>query len=359
MINEARLLATFTELVEVDNPSGQEAAMARRVMGLLQAEGLTPVQDAKGNIITVVPGAGAPLLLSAHLDSVAPATGKRAVVRDGVVYSAGDTVLGADDLAGLAAILEAVRAVRSNGAQHRAAELVFTVEEEVGLKGARGLDWSKITAKEGVALDLNGDVGGICVSAPAQDTLRVTVIGKAAHAGVAPENGINAILVAAEAITHMPLGRIDRETTANIGTIKGGLAKNIVPDRVELLGEARSRDEAKLQAQTAAMQRAFQEAAAKYGAQVEIVVTREYGALQMAHDAPIVQLCQQAAKRAGLTPKLIETGGGSDVNIYNMHGISAVNLSVGYREIHSTKEHIAVEDLVKAARLIEALLVVA
>lgn len=356
MIDQQRLIDTFVALVEVDNPSGQETEMARFVMDLLRREDLVPEQDAKGNVITRVPGQGEPLLLSAHLDSVAPATGKRAIIDNGIIRSGGDTVLGSDDLAGIAAIIEAVRSVRSNGGGHRAAELVFSVEEEVGLKGIKALDWSKITAKQGVALDLNGEVGGICVASPGHDMLEVTIFGKAAHAGVAPEQGISAILVAAEAITAMPLGRIDEETTANVGTIQGGAARNIVPERVDLLCEARSRDNNKLRAQTDAMRTAFEAAAARHGARAEVVVTHQYDASLFPPDAPIVRLCQEAATKAGLTPKLVETGGGSDVSVLNMHGIEAVNLSVGYREIHSTAEHIAVADLEKAARLVEALL---
>jgi len=356
MINSDRLLENFVTLVQIDNPSGQEQAMAQAVMGILRERGLDPQQDAKGNVITRVPGEGPPLLLSAHLDSVAPAIGKQAVVADGIVRSAGDTVLGSDDLAGVAAILEAVYATLEANTSHRAAEIVFSVEEEVGLNGARALDFSLLTAKQGVALDLNGDVGGICISAPAHEQLTVTITGKAAHAGVAPETGISAIVVAADAISHMPLGRIDGETTANIGTIQGGAARNIVPEHVVMVGEARSRDEAKLDQQIATMRRAFEEAAARHGAEVKFESFRAYGRQKIAPDARIVQLCQAAAQRIGIVPRLVETGGGSDVNVFNMHGIEAVNLSIGYQEIHSTNEHIAIADLEKASRLVYALL---
>jgi tripeptide aminopeptidase len=356
MINTDRLLDTFLTLVRVDNPSGQEQAMAQTVIGMMRERGLQPEQDAKGNIIARVPGQGEPLLLSAHLDSVAPAVGKRPIVDGAVVRSSGDTVLGADDLAGVAAILEGVQARMEGNGQHRAAEIVFSVEEEVGLQGARALDFSKVTAKQGVALDLNGDVGGICVAAPAHDQIMVTITGKAAHAGVAPETGVSAIVVAADAISRMPLGRIDAETTANIGTITGGAARNIVPEQVQMVGEARSRDEAKLDRQTAAMREAFEVAAQLHGAQVTFEALRAYGAQKIAPDSPIVQLCQAAVRRIGLEPYLIETGGGSDVNIFSMHGIHAVNLSVGYKEIHSTNEHIAIADLEKCARLVFALL---
>lgn len=356
MINNERLLDTFLALVRVDNPSGQEQQIAATVMALLRERGFEPVQDARGNVVCRMPGQGDPLLLSAHLDSVAPAQGKRPVVDGEFVRSSGDTVLGADDLAGVAAILEAVTSAREQGAQFRAAEIVFSVEEEVGLNGARGLDYSLISAKQGVALDLNGEVGGICVSAPAHAQITVTITGKAAHAGVAPELGVSAIVVAAEAITTMPLGRIDAETTANIGTINGGAARNIVPEQVMLIGEARSRDEAKLDRQVEAMRSAFEAAAARHGAHAQVEVFRAYGPQKIAPDAAIVQLCRAAAQKIGVEARLIETGGGSDVNIYNMHGIEAVNLSIGYREIHSTNEHIAIADLQKAAQLVQALL---
>ncbi len=356
MINTQRVLDSFVGLVKVDNPSGAEGPMAQYVMARLRELGLDPSQDTKGNVFAEVPGRGEPLLLNAHLDSVAPAVGKEPVVRDGYVYSAGETVLGSDDLAGVAAILEAVTSLREDGGHHRAAEVVFTVEEEIGLNGARALDYSRIRSRQGVALDLNGELGGICILAPAHDVIDVVVQGRPAHAGLAPEKGIDAVRVAAEAIAAMPLGRIDHETTANIGVIAGGTAKNIVPARVTIQAEARSRDEAKLDRQTEAMHQAFATAAAKYGAELEFHARRAYGPIRMPEDAPVVCLCRAAVEMVGLTPRLVETGGGSDVNIFNMHGIEAVNLSVGYHEIHTSDEHIAVADLERAARLVEALL---
>ena len=359
MIDTERLLQSFLQLVKIDNPSGQEREMAQAVMGRLRELGLDPRQDAKGNVITIVPGRGEPLLLNAHLDSVAPAVAKQAVVADGFVRSAGSTVLGSDDLAGVAAILEGVRSAMEAPEGHRAAEIVFTVEEEIGLHGARAMDYAGLRSREGVALDLNGDLGGICVSAPSQDSIRVTIKGKAAHAGVAPEQGISAIRVAAEAIAAMPLGRIDEETTANVGVINGGAATNIIPDRVTIRAEARSRDEDKLNRQTAAMRTAFEEAARRHGAELEFQVERPYGPIRIPEDAAIVQLCRRATEAAGFEPRLVATGGGSDVNIFTMHGIAAVNLSIGYREIHSTSEHIAIADLEGAARIVRALLTVA
>jgi tripeptide aminopeptidase len=359
MIDTDRLLQTFLALSRIDNPSKHEAAIASAVISRLRELGLKPDQDAKGNIIAALEGQGEPLLLNAHLDSVAPAVGKVPVVDGDVVRSGGDTVLGADDLAGVAAILEGVQSALGQPGSLRAAEIVFTVEEEIGLFGARGLDYGRLRSRMGVAFDMNGDVGGICVSAPAQASISVTIHGRAAHAGIAPEEGIDAVRVAAQAIAAMPLGRIDDETTANIGIITGGSARNIVPDRVEITAEARSRDDAKLDRQLAAMQTAFEDAVAQHGARLEWSATRAYGPLRIADDAPIVTRCRAALTTLGLEPRLVATGGGSDVNIFNMHGIEAVNLSIGYRDIHSTNEHIAIEDLANAARLVEALLTTA
>ena len=357
MIDTDRLVQTFLSLSRIDNPSKQEAAMVAEVMRRLTALGLEPTQDSKGNVIAVLAGEGEPLLFNAHLDSVNPAVGKAPVMDGDIIRSSGDTVLGADDLAGVAAILEGVQSAMSKGTGVRAAEIVFTVEEEIGLFGARELDYSRLRSRMGVALDLNGAVGGICVSAPAQASITAVVHGKAAHAGVAPEQGIDAIRVAAQAIAAMPLGRIDEETTANIGIISGGTARNIVPDRVELTAEARSRDESKLDRQIEAMHTALTEAVEQHGARLDWTVNRAYGPLRIADDAPIVERCRAALASLGIPARLEATGGGSDVNIFNMHGIEAVNLSIGYREIHSTAEHIAIADLADAARLVEALLV--
>src|SRR5919108_6050119 len=187
MINEDRLLATFLGLVRIDNPSGAEEAIAAHIRGLLEGVGLPVEEDELHNLLARVPGEGAPLLLNAHMDSVAPCRGVRPVVADGVVRSSGDTVLGADDLAGVAAILEGVRTTLERGQPHRAAEILFTVQEEVGLRGAAAFDTGKLYAREGFTLDSGDAFGGITVGAPAQDSLYAVVIGRAAHAGVAPE----------------------------------------------------------------------------------------------------------------------------------------------------------------------------
>src|SRR6476660_4304410 len=289
MINADRLLETFLGLVRIDNPSGEEATIAAHVRGLLEAIGLTVEEDGVHNLLARVPGDGVPLLLNAHMDSVAPCHGVRPLVADGVVRSSGDTVLGADDRAGVAAIIEGVRATLERGGPHRAAELLLTVQEEVGLMGAAAFDTGKLRARTGVTFDSGGDFGGITIAAPSQDSLHAILTGRAAHAGVAPERGINAIVIAANALAAMPLGRIDAETTANIGIIKGGAATNIVPERVELWGEARSHNQDKLVAQVEQMVAALEEAARATGADVKIEITHKYDAYRLAEDLPIIQ----------------------------------------------------------------------
>jgi len=249
-----------------------------------------------------------------------------------------------------------VRATLERGEAHRAAEILFTVQEEVGLQGAAAFDTGKLAAREGVTLDTGGDFGGITIGAPAQDSLYAMVIGRAAHAGVAPERGVSAILVAAEALAAMPLGRIDAETTANIGIVKGGDATNIVPERVEIWGEARSHDQDKLVAQVEAMVAALNEAARKRGADVRIEITHKYDAYRLAEDLPIIQRIAGAMRAMGGEPSFHVSGGGSDVNVLAQRGLQLANVSVGYREIHSTGEHIALADLNRAAALVARLL---
>ncbi len=355
-VNSERLLDTFCTLVRIDNPSGNEAAMAAHLIERCTALGMECEQDGMGNVIARLAGVGAPILFSAHMDSVAPCLGKQPVVRDGVVYSAGDTVLGADDLAGVTAFLEGIQAAQASGQPYRAAELVLTVQEETGLKGARGLDYSRLQAKHGIAFDLNGPVGNICVGSPAHDSFTARILGAAAHAGVEPEKGISAIQVAAYAIAAMPLGRLDDETTANVGSIEGGKANNIVPDVVVIKGEARSRSLKKLDAQWATMRQALEEASARFGATVEIDYTRHYEASVLAPDAPIVQLVSRAARAVGLVPELVVTGGGSDVSIISSQGIETANLSMGYNHIHSVNESIAISEIERAAQIVLNLL---
>jgi tripeptide aminopeptidase len=356
MINQDRLVSTFLELVQIDSPSGQEEEIARHLTADLRSLGLTVEHDTMGNVIARLAGEGQPILLSAHIDTVEPGLGVKPVIASGVITSDGTTILGSDDKSGVAVLLEVLQVLVEQRLPHPPLEVALTVSEEIGLIGAKGLDLTRLRAKEGIVLDHGGEIGTIVVSAPSQDKLRAVVHGKAAHAGAEPEKGINAIVVAAEAIAAMPLGRIDEETTANIGRIQGGTATNIVPDRVEMAGEARSHDERKLEAQVRAMTEALEEAARRHRATVGIDVERSYSTFQLSEEDSIVQKAVAAAKALGLTPALVPSGGGSDANIFNAAGIVTINISTGMDQVHTTEERVAVADMVKSAEFLLAIL---
>lgn len=354
MINDARLLETFLELVRISSPSGQEAAVAKSITAHLQRLGITSSTDAAGNLLATLAGQGEPLLLTAHMDTVTPCESVHPVIRDGIIYSDGTSILGADDKSGIAAILELLEVLVEHRLAHRPLELVFTVQEEVGLCGAKSLDITRLCAKMAIGLDAGGTSGTIVCSAPSQDSLEAQMHGRAAHAGVSPEKGINAIRVAAEAIVAMPLGRIDAETTANIGIIQGGVATNIVPDLVTLKGEARSRVNCKLEQQTARMVDALKHAAEAGGATVEINVQRTYSAYSFDEHSPIIELVSQRMRSLGIEPLLVPTGGGSDANILNAAGIATVEISTGMSNVHTEHEQIALVDISAAARVLVA-----
>jgi tripeptide aminopeptidase len=352
VINRDRLVQTFIELVSIDSPSGGEAQAAEYVFDRLRSLGLEPKMDAVNNVTAKLDGTGKPFLLNAHTDSVAPCLGIKPRVEGDVVKSDGTTILGADDRAGVAAILEAVQVIREQNLPHRPLEIAVTVQEELGLAGAKVLDLSIFQAKMGAVLDVNGPVGEIILQSPTQNSVRATITGKAAHAGLEPEKGISAIVVAAEAIAAMPLGRIDSETTANIGVIQGGTARNIVAANCELAGEARSRRETKLSRQTKRMVRALERAARKHHAQVRVDVQRGYDLFRFSPRDEVIRYVKAAIERVGRTPTLGATGGGSDANIFNAHGIAAVPVSIGYEKIHTTEEFMPIGELVKTAELV-------
>ncbi len=352
MVRRQRLVDTFLDLVRIDSPSGHEQEAQRFCAERLRALGLSTEYDGAGNLFARLPGYGQPLLLNAHTDSVQPCLGIKPIVQGDIIRSDGTTILGADDRSAVAAILEAVQTIVEDGSPHPPLEIVFTVREEFGLQGSRELDYAHISARRGIVLDHEGPAGGIVVAAPYQDRILAAVHGKAAHAGVAPELGINAIRVAAEAIAAMPLGRIDAETTANIGLIKGGMARNVVPPLVEMEGEARSRDESKLARQTAAMTQALRDAAARHNTTADITVTRNYNGFRVGTDNAMVQMLMAAARAVGIEPRLEESGGGSDVNIFRTHGIDALVISVGFGDVHTTAEYQNIPELVKATEML-------
>jgi tripeptide aminopeptidase len=294
------------------------------------------------------------------MDTVGPAAAIRPVVDGDLVRTDGTSVLGGDDKAGIVAIFEAIRVLRGRGIPHGDIEVVLTICEESGLAGAKHFDTGRLRARRGLVLDVDG-VSELITRAPGANRLAFTVHGLAAHAGICPEEGLSAIQMAAEAISAMRLGRLDAETTANLGVIEGGRATNIIPDRVVIRGEARSLSPAKLEAQTEAMRRCFLDVAARrsvrvggreHRARVEVDVHHQYDRLDVPDHAGIVALVQGAAAAMGRACPTRSTGGGSDANVFAARGIEVANLACGMREIHTVNEWVDVRDLVLTAELV-------
>lgn len=366
MIAKDRLVEEFMELVRVNSETKHEQEISKVLKQKFEALGLQFSEDdaaaktghGAGNLFVILEAtedsASAPtIFFTCHMDTVTPGVGiKPQIDADGYIRSDGTTILGADDKAGIAAIFEAIRVLKEQSISHGRIQFVITVGEESGLLGARSLDASRLEAKFGYALDSNGSIGDIAVAAPTQAKVTIKMYGRSAHAGVNPEDGISAIQVAAKAIARMPLGRIDNETTANIGRFEGGGATNIVCDYVKLEAEARSIVQHKLDSQIAAMRKAVESAAEEFGARGELESQIIYPAYQYDDEDPVVQLAKKAITAIGRTPRTFHSGGGSDANIFNGLGVPTVNLAVGYEHIHTTKEQIKVEDLVKVTELV-------
>jgi tripeptide aminopeptidase len=371
MIKATRIIEEFTRQAGIPSPSYKEGRMATYLAQRFRALGAeirfdnagAAVGGETGNLIASFAAAGkltSPLLLSVHMDTVSPCDGVEPVLLDGVFYSRGETVLGADDKAGIVEIIEALEVIRENQIPHGPLEVVVTICEEVGLVGAKHLDLSLVQATRCLALDTNG-VDRLIHRAPGANKLRFVVTGREAHAGIAPEKGVSAIEVAARAIAAMPLGRIDAETTANIGTIHGGLATNIVARQVILEGEVRSHDADKLQRLTDTLLQSFATATAgmtrmidgeAVTATLQNQVLSDYPIMHVPKSAGIVRLVEQAAGTLGRALEVAMAGGGSDANIFNQRGIETVILGTGMSKVHTVEESVAVADMVKVAELL-------
>ena len=360
---------TFQYLVSIDSVSREEGRLARELDKLLAKLGAETRFDTAGekvggdagNLIARLKGnvSAPPLLLSAHMDTVEPGKGVTAVLRDGVFTSDGTTILGADDKSALAIILETLHVLEEDRIIHGPLEIVFTICEEVGLLGAKYLDYNLLTATYGYVLDAT-DTDGIVTRAPAANRLELVVHGKASHAGAAPEKGINAIWLAGQAIGGLSLGRVDRETTCNIGVIEGGIATNIVPDKVTVKGEVRSHDPKKLQAVTDTIVSAFQGVvdaccSERYNEErprLEVSVERDFPGTLIPEDHPVVTLARQAAANLDRNMICKPSGGGADANIFFEKGIFTGVLGTGMKDVHTLGESVAVEDMVKSVELL-------
>src|ERR1051326_2960083 len=370
MINQERIKNLLLELVQIDSVSREERGVAERIRALCEEMGAeVEIDDAgekvggnTGNVVARFPGtiAGAEaIMMREHMDTVVPGRGVKPIVEGDIIRTDGSTVLGGDDKSGCAVIIETIRCLQEQRVPHAPIDAVFSICEEVGLLGAKHLDLSKVRAKYGIVFD-SDDPGFLFTKGPSANHFEFKIHGLESHAGVAPEQGISAIKIAAEGIAAMKLGRIDEETTANIGVIQGGEATNIITNFVLLRGEARSLDDSKLEEQTRHMIKCLEDAAAKYEVTVEGVttkgrveseVTREYSAMDVADDSRVVRLVKQAASRMGLQVETMASGGGCDANIFNRKGIECANLGTGMRAIHTVKEWLDVKDMYAAAEM--------
>ena len=367
MIDRERITNEFCALAAIDSPSRAEREITDVIKTKLAQIGFTVREDdaaAKlggnaGNIYAWLDGAldAEPILFCGHTDTVEPARGKKPIVHDdGTITGAGDTVLGGDDLCGVVEILEGVRHLREEGIPHRPVEVVLMAAEEVFGKGAKAYDYEGwgFRAKECYVLDMSGPTGSAALSAPTLIGWEARITGRAAHAGFAPETGVNAIMAAAKAMAALCPGRIGEDTTMNIGTVRGGEANNIVPEVCTVKGEVRSLDHEKALAVIEQIRKSFMDHAC--GAAVDFTLDPHLTAYRVPEDHPVVRRFRRACERLGLPGDMTVTLGGSDNNILMLHGLTGIVLSCGMRNVHSTREYTCVEDLVKGAQLVAELL---
>ena len=363
LIRPDRLTEKFIDLTKIDSPSFQEREMADRLTRELKGLGFSVWEDGAaekingnaGNLYAFLPGTeGPPLLFSGHMDTVGPAFHKKARIHpDGTITSSGDTVLGADDVSGLAVILEALASIREDGLPHRPLEILFTAAEEPYDRGSEVFDYGKIKSKEAHVLDLSGLVGGAARAAPAILSFRVEMLGKASHAGFAPEKGIHAIAAAADAISRLRMGRIDGETTLNIGTVEGGTATNVVPGHCVVGGEIRSYSNPAAGAALQAVSDRFAESAASYGAELRITSREGCRAYEVPPDHPVIRRYRAACGKIAVEPNLFRTFGGSDASSFSKHGIVSLVIANAMFNVHSCSEYTVAAEMAKAAEAVQ------
>lgn len=350
MINKNRLIKTFKELVVIDSPSGNEEKFAKFLEKELSIMGGFVKRDAFGNVIAKFDGEGEPIMLNAHLDTVEPGCGIVPKMSRGKLTSNGKTILGGDAKAGISAILEALETKLEKKVNTRPIELVLTREEETSLGGSKNLDYSLLKSKEGIVFDGDEEVSKIYISSPTYYNVDVEIVGKGAHAGVEPEKGISAIKIASQFIERLPLGRIDFETTMNIGLINGGSARNAVPETVKMNGEIRSRNK-KVLAKLLALTKSSASMVEKKnpGAKVNIKLEKEFEGFFLPKDTRLIKNVSGILKEMHLKPELKDSGGGSDANIFCERGIEVVIVGTGVYLPHTTREFVVIDELVDAS----------
>ena len=373
-IDRERLALTFIRLCETDSPSRREAGMAALLTKIFYDLGLdAPFEDNSaaqtgsecGNLFFRIKGSldREPLFFNCHLDTVEPGVGIKVVRRNDQFTSLGNTVLGSDDKAGIAALIEALQVIRENNLAHIPMEYVFTTCEEIGLLGAKALNPEHIRAKIGYSLDTSGS-GKVIIGAPAANRLTITIQGLAAHAGLHPERGINAITLAGQALSRVPFGRIDVDSTINFGIIRGGTASNIVPDHVEIEAEVRSHSLKKLARLTREIKQVFQKTIQERCdlcgtiqglPKLHFTVEPDFPVMRLSTTDTVIRLIDEAAAAINLNLSYEVAGGGSDANIFNGYGLQTAIVATGMTHVHSTDEQVGLRDMVDLTRLILAL----
>lgn len=357
-INRKRILATFLDLININSPSFDEPRLGDHLAEVFRCLGCQVTRqryDRSFNFIARRKGSlknVPPLLLSGHMDTIEPTVGIRYKINKGLIRSTGGPVLGADDKSAIAQIIEAMTVLQEKEIAHGDIEVVITSAEERGLCGAKNLDFKKIKSRHALVLDSGGSVGRIVVAAPTQITYEMCITGKPAHAGIEPEKGISAIRVASEIIAAVPDGRIDDVTTANIGVIRGGTATNVVAREVVINGEVRSHVPATLRATRDAIFDAANGIARTRGAKVKIKAQEEYQAFRISDREPFLSFMDNVFLKARIKPEHTVTGGGSDANVFNQHGIVTLNLSTGMQKVHSHDEFIHIDDLANGSLVV-------
>lgn len=361
-MSQERLINTFIDLVKIDSESKKEGPFQDFLKEKFTMLGLEVIEDQSmektglgaNNLLCRLSGTvtAKPIFFSCHVDTVVPGEGIKPVIKDGNIYSDGDTILAADDKAGIAIMIELIERLKEQKLPHGDLEFVLSPGEEIGLVGANALDVGVMESNLGFVLDSGGPVGAITVASPTLMGMEVTIRGKTAHAGLEPEKGVSAIEIAAIAISKMRLGRINSETTANIGTINGGTATNIVADQVKITAEARAIDHHECEKQVAHMLDLFRETAEERGGTVEITTDVKSVGYRLTEENETLKLATKAITAVGRTTNFEVSGGGTDANVFNAKGKETANLSIGYEKIHTVDEYIPIAELEKAVELV-------
>lgn len=366
MVNRKRMIEEFNKLITFDSLSFKELDISLYLLNELKTLGLEVEIDNVGHILNDNPKAtgniygylkgntdGESIILSSHMDTVSPGINKKAIIENGIVKSNGESVLGADDITGIVAILETLRVIKEFDLKHPDIEVVFFVAEEAFCKGSSLFDYSKLKSKYAYVLDLSGKVGTIALSAPTVVSLNITINGKAAHAGFEPEKGVSAILVFSNFLSSIKVGRIDFETTFNIGTINGGTGKNIIPDLVVSEGEIRGMNDHKIDLLLKQIEEALEKETKKLNASYDFLYEKNINSYRINKDSYLVKKYEEALNELELgEPIIVDTFGGSDNNNFNLHGIEGVVISNAMNDIHTTHEYFYIDEFIKSAEIL-------